>query len=317
MIYAEGDYSMNITSLVIMAAGLGSRYGGIKQLEPFGPDGEIIMDYSIFDAIKAGFDKIVIIIREDLYDDFMNIIGNRLLKSTNIPVHIVFQTLDGIPDGYKVPAGRTKPWGTGQAILSVSGYIDEPFLVINADDFYGRDSYIKSQIFLSNSILNLKKPKFCLAGYTLSNTLSNNGSVTRGICKCDDSGMLISIEETFEIKYENDAITGLDSRGNRRMLSPDNIASMNMIGFTPAIFPMLKDKFTKFLDDLKYKDPMRAEFLIPVAINELLSENLIDVEVVKTNANWFGITFKEDKPKVKSSINKLIENGSYPSSLWR
>ena len=129
--------------------------------------------------------------------------------------------------------------------------------------------------------------------------------------------MLISIEETFEIKYENDAITGLDSRGNRRMLSPDNIASMNMIGFTPAIFPMLKDKFTKFLDDLKYKDPMRAEFLIPVAINELLSENLIDVEVVKTNANWFGITFKEDKPKVKSSINKLIENGSYPSSLWR
>lgn len=317
MIYAEGDYSMNITSLVIMAAGLGSRYGGIKQLEPFGPDGEIIMDYSIFDAIKAGFDKIVIIIREDLYDDFMNIIGNRLLKSTNIPVHIVFQTLDGIPDGYKVPDGHTKPWGTGQAILSVSGYIDEPFLVINADDFYGRDSYIKSQIFLSNSILNLKKPKFCLAGYTLSNTLSNNGSVTRGICKCDDSGTLISIEETFEIKYENDAITGLDSRGNRRMLSPDNIASMNMIGFTPAIFPMLKDKFTKFLDDLKYKDPMRAEFLIPVAINELLSENLIDVEVVKTNANWFGITFKEDKPKVKSSINKLIENGSYPSSLWR
>lgn len=308
---------MNITSLVIMAAGLGSRYGGIKQLEPFGPDGEIIMDYSIFDAIKAGFDKIVIIIREDLYDDFMNIIGNRLLKSTSIPVHIVFQTLDGIPDGYKVPDGRTKPWGTGQAILSVSGYIDEPFLVINADDFYGRDSYIKSQIFLSNSILNLKKPKFCLAGYTLSNTLSNNGSVTRGICKCDDSGTLISIEETFEIKYENDAITGLDSRGNRRMLSPDNIASMNMIGFTPAIFPMLKDKFTKFLDDLKYKDPMRAEFLIPVAINELLSENLIDVEVVKTNANWFGITFKEDKPKVKSSINKLIENGSYPSSLWR
>ncbi|MGP1404668.1 MAG: nucleotidyltransferase family protein [Catonella sp.] len=308
---------MNITSLVIMAAGLGSRYGGIKQLEPFGPDGEIIMDYSIFDAIKAGFDKIVIIIREDLYDDFMNIIGNRLLKSTSIPVHIVFQTLDGIPDGYKVPDGRTKPWGTGQAILSVSGYIDEPFLVINADDFYGRDSYIKSQIFLSNSILNLKKPKFCLAGYTLSNTLSNNGSVTRGICKCDDSGTLISIEETFEIKYENDAITGLDSCGNRRMLSPDNIASMNMIGFTPAIFPMLKDKFTKFLDDLKYKDPMRAEFLIPVAINELLSENLIDVEVVKTNANWFGITFKEDKPKVKSSINKLIENGSYPSSLWR
>ena len=170
---------MNITSLVIMAAGMGSRYGGIKQLDSFGPDGEIIMDYSIFDAIKAGFDKIVIIIREDIYDDFMNIIGNRLMKVTDIPVHIVFQSLHNLPEGY----------------LSVKEYIDEPFLVINADDFYGRDPYIKSQIFLSSSILNLKKPKFCLAGYTLENTLSNNGSVTRGICKCDDNGNLLSIEE--------------------------------------------------------------------------------------------------------------------------
>ena len=308
---------MNITSLVIMAAGLGSRYGGIKQLEPFGPDGEIIMDYSIFDAIKAGFDKIVIIIREDIYDDFMNIIGNRLIKSTNIPIHIAFQSLSTLPEGYKVPNGRTKPWGTGQAILSVSEYIDEPFLVINADDFYGRDPYIRSQIFLSNSILNLKKPKFCLAGYTLNNTLSNNGSVTRGICKCDDSGKLISIEETFEIKRENDIITGIDAGGNAHTLSPIDIASMNMMGFTPAIFPMLEDKFKKFLDELNSKDPMKAEFLIPVAINELLKENLIDVEVVKTTANWFGVTFQDDRPLVKASLNELIANGTYPSSLWR
>ena len=307
---------MNITSLVIMAAGMGSRYGGIKQLESFGPDGEIIMDYSIFDAIKAGFDKIVIILREDIYDDFMNIIGNRLMEFTNIPVHIVFQSLNDLPEGYKVPDGRTKPWGTGQAILSVKEYIDEPFLVINADDFYGRDPYIKSQIFLSNSILNLKKPKFCLAGYTLENTLSDNGSVTRGICKCDDNGNLLSIEETFGIKCENNIVTGTDSHGNKRILSLQNTVSMNMMGFTPAIFPMLEDKFITFLNKLSDNDPLKSEFLLPIAINEMLKDEVIDVEVVKTNANWFGVTFKEDREQVKNSLQKLAETGVYPNSLW-
>lgn len=307
---------MNITSLVIMAAGMGSRYGGIKQLESFGPDGEIIMDYSIFDAIKAGFDKIVIILREDIYDDFMNIIGNRLMEVTNIPVHIVFQSLNDLPDGYKVLDGRTKPWGTGQAILSVKEYIDEPFLVINADDFYGRDPYIKSQIFLSNSILNLKKPKFCLAGYTLENTLSDNGSVTRGICKCDDNGNLLSIEETFGIKCENNIVTGTDSHGNKRILSLQDTVSMNMMGFTPAIFPMLEDKFITFLNKLSDNDPLKSEFLLPIAINEMLKDEVIDVEVVKTNANWFGVTFKEDREQVKNSLQKLAETGVYPNSLW-
>ena len=307
---------MNITSLVIMAAGMGSRYGGIKQLDSFGPDGEIIMDYSIFDAIKAGFDKIVIILREDIYDDFMNIIGNRLMEFTNIPVHIVFQSLNDLPEGYKVPDGRTKPWGTGQAILSVKEYIDEPFLVINADDFYGRDPYIKSQIFLSNSILNLKKPKFCLAGYTLENTLSDNGSVTRGICKCDDNGNLLSIEETFGIKCENNIVTGTDSQGNKRILSLQDTVSMNMMGFTPAIFPMLEDKFITFLNKLSDNDPLKSEFLLPIAINEMLKDEVIDVEVVKTNANWFGVTFKDDREQVKNSLKKLAETGVYPNSLW-
>lgn len=307
---------MNITSLVIMAAGMGSRYGGIKQLDSFGPDGEIIMDYSIFDAIKAGFDKIVIILREDIYDDFMNIIGNRLMEFTNIPVHIVFQSLNDLPEGYKVPDGRTKPWGTGQAILSVKEYIDEPFLVINADDFYGRDPYIKSQIFLSNSILNLKKPKFCLAGYTLENTLSDNGSVTRGICKCDDNGNLLSIEETFGIKCENNIVTGTDSQGNKHILSLQDTVSMNMMGFTPAIFPMLEDKFITFLNKLSDNDPLKSEFLLPIAINEMLKDEVIDVEVVKTNANWFGVTFKDDREQVKNSLKKLAETGVYPNSLW-
>ncbi|MGP1433166.1 MAG: nucleotidyltransferase family protein [Catonella sp.] len=308
---------MNTTSLVIMAAGLGSRYGGIKQLESVGPNSEIIMDYSIFDAIRAGFDKIVIIIREDIQDDFMKIIGNRLINSIDIPIHIVFQSLDNLPAGYRIPDGRTKPWGTAQAILSVKEYIDEPFLVINADDFYGKDSYVKSQVFLSNSILNLKKPKFCIVGYPLENTLSNNGSVTRGVCKYKDDGKLLSIEETFSIQQENDGIIGSDSCGNKRLLSPSDTVSMNMMGFTPAIFPMLEKKFVDFLDNLNNNNPTKSEFLIPVAINELLSENLIDVEIVKTSANWFGVTFKEDKKLVENSLHKLIQKGIYPEALWR
>ena len=217
---------MNITSLVIMAAGMGSRYGGIKQLDSFGPGGEIIMDYSIFDAVKAGFDKIVIIIREDIYDDFMEVIGKRIMEAANVPIHIAFQSLEDLPDGYNIPKGRTKPWGTGQAILSVKEYIDEPFLIINADDFYGREPYVKSQIFLSNTILNLEKPRFCLAGYTLKNTLSDNGKVTRGICKCDEDGKLISIEETYGIEREGDTVVGLDAFGNEYDgLYPFNLSS--------------------------------------------------------------------------------------------
>ena len=238
------------------------------------------------------------------------------MEFTNIPVHIVFQSLNDLPEGYKVPDGRTKPWGTGQAILSVKEYIDEPFLVINADDFYGRDPYIKSQIFLSNSILNLKKPKFCLAGYTLENTLSDNGSVTRGICKCDDNGNLLSIEETFGIKCENNIVTGTDSQGNKHILSLQDTVSMNMMGFTPAIFPMLEDKFITFLNKLSDNDPLKSEFLLPIAINEMLKDEVIDVEVVKTNANWFGVTFKEDREQVKNSLQKLAETGVYPNSLW-
>ncbi|MGP1612846.1 MAG: nucleotidyltransferase family protein [Catonella sp.] len=308
---------MNTTSLVIMAAGLGSRYGGIKQLESVGVNGEIIMDYSIFDAIRAGFDKIVIIIREDIQDDFMKIIGNRLIHSTDIPIHIVFQSLDNLPSGYVVPAERTKPWGTAQAILSAKEYIDEPFLVINADDFYGKDSYVKSQVFLSNSILNLKKPKFCIVGYPLENTLSNNGSVTRGICKCDNNGKLLSIEETFSIQKEDEFIAGSDLYGNKRLLAPSDTVSMNMMGFTPAIFPMLEKKFVNFLDNLNSNSPTKSEFLIPVAINELLSENVVDVEIVKTSANWFGVTFKEDKQLVEDSLYNLIQKGIYPKNLWR
>ena len=308
---------MNTTSLVIMAAGLGSRYGGIKQLESVGANGEIIMDYSIFDAIRAGFDKIVIIIREDIQDDFMKIIGNRLIHSTDIPIHIVFQSLDNLPSGYVVPAERTKPWGTAQAILSAKEYIDEPFLVINADDFYGKDSYVKAQVFLSNSILNLKKPKFCIVGYPLENTLSNNGSVTRGICKCDNNGKLLSIEETFSIQKEDEFIAGSDLYGNKRLLAPSDTVSMNMMGFTPAIFPMLEKKFINFLDNLNSNNPTKSEFLIPVAINELLSENVVDVEIVKTSANWFGVTFKEDKQLVEDSLYSLIQKGIYPKNLWR
>lgn len=307
---------MNITSLVVMAAGMGSRYGGIKQLDSFGPDGEIIMDYSIFDAMSVGFDKIIIIIRREILDDFMSIIGNRL-KKLNVPIHYVFQDLENIPEGFSVPKGRSKPWGTGQAILSAKEYIDEPFLVVNADDFYGRDSFLKLQSFLANSRLNKKKSQFCLAGYVLSNTLSSSGPVTRGVLKFTANYNLTSIEETFSIKKEGDVIIGINSSNEKIILPPDTLVSMNMMGFTPSVFNFLETKFIDFLSTLDKNDPLKSEFLIPIALNEMLQENLIDVQLIKTSASWFGITYKEDREYVENALMSLKERGIYPDKLWQ
>lgn len=307
---------MNITSLVIMAAGMGSRYGGIKQLDTFGPNGEIIMDYSIYDALSVGFDKIIIIIRREIFDDFMAVIGNRL-KKLNVPIHYVFQDLENLPEGFRVPDGRTKPWGTGQAVLSIKEYIDEPFLVVNADDFYGRDPFLKLQSFLANSRLNKKKSQFCLAGYVLKNTLSNSGSVSRGVLSCTDDYKLLSINETFSIKKEGDIITGIDSSGNQVILPENTLVSMNMMGFTPSIFNFLESKFRDFLSELNEKDPLKSEFLIPIALNELLHDNLVDIQLIKTSASWFGITYKNDRKYVENSLIDLRERGVYPDKLWQ
>lgn len=302
---------MKTVSLVVMAAGMGSRYGGIKQLESFGEDGEIIMDYSIFDAVKTGFNKIVIIIRRDFYEDFLEKIGNRLKKSLNLPIHYVFQDINDLPEGFKAD-GRMKPWGTGQAVLSTRDFINEPFLIINADDFYGFDAFKKMYEYLSTS-----QEDFGIAGYTLSNTLSKEGGVTRGICKLNKDLELISIEETFDLKKDGEIITGRNYEGKRADFSDETMVSMNMMGFTPKIFDFLEEGFVSFLSSLTKENFEKAEFLIPNLVNEVVSKNLAKVRIVPTSSSWFGVTYKEDKEEFISSLRTLTEAGIYPKSLWR
>jgi len=299
-----------------MAAGMGSRYGGVKQLDSFGPDGEIIMDYSIFDAIKAGFDKVVVIIRKDIEADFMEVIGKRLKEKAGVPVFYAYQDMNDLPDGYTVPAERTKPWGTGQAVLSARQFVNEPFLVINSDDFYGRDPYKKIYDFLTSRDNDDNKAHFCMAGYKLGNTLSDNGTVTRGICSKNGDNFLSTIKETFSIREENGIVSGTDEQGHSVSLGLDDIASMNMMGFTPAIFEELHSKFEIFLESLDKKDPLKTEYLLPEIVGEMIGEGKADMKILDTDAHWYGVTYKEDKPSVKAAFEKLTAEGVYAKNLW-
>ncbi len=299
------------TSLVIMAAGMGSRYGGIKQLEPIGPNGEIIMDYSIYDAIKAGFNKVVFIIRKDLEKDFKEVIGNRIEKI--IKVEYVFQELDALPEGFKKPEDRTKPWGTGQAVLCCKDVVREPFAVINADDYYGKEAF---QIV--NDFLRKEMPasnQFCMAGFILGNTLSENGAVTRGVCKVDAEGMLIDVVETSGIVPEGDHAAAKDSSGADIKIDLESAVSMNMWGFRPELFDTLERGFTEFLSTLEEND-IKKEYLLPTIIGDMVKENKAQVSVLKTTDRWFGVTYKEDKEVVVKSIKALIDKGEYPSQLY-
>lgn len=298
------------TSLVIMAAGMGSRYGGIKQLEPVGPSGEIIMDYSIYDAIKAGFDKVIFIIRKDLEEDFKEIIGNRIEKI--IKVEYVFQELDALPEGFKKPEGRTKPWGTGQAVLCCRDFVHEPFAVINADDYYGKEAFLLVNRFLQ------KVPdgnKFCLAGFILGNTLSENGAVTRGVCKANEEGMLVDIAETPGIVPKEDYAAAKNSAGEEIKIDLNSIVSMNMWGFKPELFDALDKGFVEFLSGLR-EDDSKKEYLLPTIVGDLVKANKAEVSVLKTSDRWFGVTYKEDKAAVVQSIRVLIDKGEYPSRLF-
>ena len=302
------------TSLVIMAAGLGSRFGGgIKQLEPVGPTGEIIMDYSIHDAIKAGFNKIVFIIRKDIEADFREVIGERIEKLCDrlgVEVAYAFQAMDDIPEGETVPEERKKPWGTGQAVLSCRGIVNEPFIVINADDYYGKEAFVKIHDFLLDYTPE-KADDFCMAGFILKNTLSDNGGVTRGICQVDDNGFLTDIVETTEIvKTPNGAKSG-DTE-----IDPESYASMNMFGFTPEFIGRLEDGFKEFFKTAAKENPLKAEFLIPIYAGQLLREKKITMKVLETSDKWFGVTYKEDKPMVVEAFKKLIADGEYNEDLF-
>lgn len=304
---------MNKSTLVIMAAGLGSRFGGIKQLEPVGPSGEIIMDYSIYAAIKAGFKKVVFIIRKDLEKDFKEVIGERIEK--HIEVEYVFQDIDDLPKGYTKPEGRTKPWGTGHAILSCLGTIKDPFVVINADDYYGDEAFEKVYEFLNESHATTKEYHFCMVGFQLGNTLSEHGTVTRGVCKVSDDDKLVDIIETSGIHKEGDHIDSDLKDTNPIQLKMETPVSMNMWGFTPDFMNELNHRFLNFLDHLK-ENELKEEYLLPKIVDDLIKEDKAEVSVLYSKDKWFGVTYKEDKQIVVDSINQLVAKGHYPAKLF-
>ncbi len=304
---------MKKTTLVIMAAGIGSRFGGgIKQLEPVGPNGEIIMDYSIYDAMEAGFDKVVFVIRKDLEEAFREVIGNRIEKV--IPVEYAFQEIDDLPSGFTVPEGRTKPWGTGQAILACKELIHEPFAVINADDYYGKDSFKTLHDYLVEDNCFEGKYNISMVGFILKNTLSDNGAVTRGICTIDSVGNLIAVDETSGIvKTKTGAACEKD--GQLVEINVESRVSMNMWGFEPEIFHELETGFAAFLRNLQ--EGGKQEYLLPTIVDGLVKSNRANVKVLESKDKWVGVTYKEDKPVVAASIKELISSGKYPEKLYK
>ena len=305
---------MKNTTLVVMAAGIGSRFGkGTKQLTPVGPSGELIMDYSVYDAVKAGFNKVVFIIRRDILEEFKSAIGDRIEKL--VDVEYVFQELDDLPEGFKKPEGRTKPWGTGQAVLSCRGVVDTPFAVINADDYYGVDTYKIMHDYIAGDVkADDGLQHICMAGFRLGNTLSENGGVTRGICIVDESNKLIGIKETKNIEKCGKGGVVRSESGDV-IIDAATPVSMNMWGFSPEFIPMLEEGFVDFLSKMGEND-ITGEFLLPIYIDELLKEKKAEVQVLETSAEWFGVTFQEDKEPVRAAFRKLVDKGIYKEKLY-
>ena len=306
---------MKNTALVIMAAGIGSRFGGgIKQLEPVGPNGEIIMDYSIHDAMEAGFNKVIFIIRRDLEKDFKEIIGHRIEKL--LPVEYAYQELEDLPAGYEVTPGRTKPWGTGQAVLSVKGMVDGPFLVINADDYYGREGFRRIHEYMAEHMDSQSEIyDICMGGFVLSNTLSDNGTVTRGVCQVDENGYLTNVTETYNIQMKEDGLHATDESGAPVTISPSQPVSMNMWGLPASFVHELEKGFPIFLDNLKEGD-IKSEYLLPKIIDNLVQNKKARVTVLDTPEKWFGVTYREDKQAVADAIRGLIQSGVYKEKLF-
>ncbi len=296
-------------TLLILAAGMGSRFGGLKQVEPVGPNGEAIIDYSIFDAIRAGFGKVVFVIRESFAEEFKNKFDEKL--KDKIEVEYVFQELDNLPQGFSVPEGREKPWGTAHAILVAKNVINEPFCALNADDFYGFNAYKVMAGFLTASA---NPQEYSMVGYKLNKTLSDFGSVSRGICEVDDNNNLVAIVENKKIfKKGNEIISVLDDESQVKLTGNES-ASMNIWGFKPSVFQVLEKKFTDFLKTEITKP--KSEMFIPSVVFEMIDENKASVKVLEADSPWFGVTYQEDKPLVINRINQLIEKGDYPEKLF-
>jgi hypothetical protein len=296
-------------TLVVLAAGMGSRYGGLKQIDPIGPSGEVVLDYSVYDAIRAGFGKVVFIIRRDIEADFKAAVASHF--TGRIAVDYVYQELSQLPDGFQLPAGRTKPWGTTHATLAAAAAVNEPFAVINADDFYGRKTFDVLGRWLAGKTGS--KGVYSLVGFTLANTLSEHGGVSRGVCVVDAKGHLADIEECHEIQRDGLGVSIKRASGISQGTGAE-IVSMNFWGFTPDIFDHLRRAFSVFLKNVK--DPMKSECLIPTTVGDLVKQGSAVVDVLSSPEKWFGVTYPADKPSVKASVQALIAAGDYPPSLW-
>ena len=297
-------------TLLVLAAGLGSRYGGLKQLDGLGPNSETIMDYSIYDAVKAGFGKVVFVIRETFEEEFREKVAKKYEHL--IPIEIVFQELDNLPEGFELNPDRVKPWGTNHALMMGKSVINEPFAVINADDFYGRKSYEVMASFLTQ--LEGSKNKYCMVGYRVGNTLSESGAVARGVCETDEKSNLTGIVERTQIK-RIDGVVKFKDENDEWISIPDNKpVSMNMFGFTPDYFEYSDQFFVDFLK--KNEEELKAEFFIPTLVNDLIVDGKIEMRVLDTTAQWFGVTYIEDRPVVVRKLKELVDKGEYPSPLF-
>ena len=304
---------MNAPTLVIMAAGMGSRYGGLKQIDPVDNYGNKIIDFSIYDAVRAGFKKVIFIIKKENLEDFKSCIGD--IVKDHIEVEYVFQELNNIPDGFSVPEGRVKPWGTAHAVLSAIDSVDGPFAVINADDFYGKEAFAKIHDYLT-STEDDDKYRYAMVGYKLINTLTENGSVSRGVCSLDDNGYLTDIEEKTKIIKTESGAAFTDNEVDYQDISPETIVSMNMWGFSKSFMSELKSAFKSFMETDVDTNPQKAECYLPCVVDDLIKADKATVKVLTSSDKWFGVTYKEDKPFVVESIQALKDKGIYPEKLW-
>ena len=301
--------------LVVMAAGMGSRYGGLKQIDPVDKEGHIIMDFSIYDAVQAGFQKVVFIIKKENEADFRSAIGDRL--SNQLEVSYVFQDLHNIPEGYEVPEGRVKPWGTAHAVYSCMDEIDGPFAVINADDYYGVEAFKLIYDYLSTHADD-DKYRYTMVGYHLANTVTDNGYVSRGVCETNENGELVSVTERTRIEKYNGGVAYTEDDGNTWVQVPDDTTvSMNMWGFTKSILEEIKAGFPAFLDKGLQENPMKCEYFLPTVVSNLLAEDKATVSVLKSADKWYGVTYKEDKKSVMDAISEMKQQGVYPEDLWK
>jgi choline kinase len=299
-----------VPTLLILAAGIGSRYGGLKQADSVGPSGEAILDYSIYDAIRAGFGKVVFVIRKDIMNDMKMIFFDKWSKK--IEIDYVFQEVNNLPGNFQPPAGRTKPWGTGHAIWVAKNKIREPFCVINADDFYGRGAYHLAAGFQSN-LENLINSRYCLIGYILKNSLSDHGFVSRAECRIDENGLLSYVKERTKIKREGQKVFFEDDNGTRMGIDENTVVSMNMWGFMPSLFDYLEKGMIKFLNE--NGDSLRSEFFLPGVIDDLIKSGEVEVPVLPTDEKWFGMTYQEDREMVRGKLAELVKQGVYPTPI--